>query len=618
MLLLLAGAKSKPSFVFVGQSTLVPARVVGSGTPTFTRATIQSMTDFEGVMRQVPAGCAVVNGARYVRNLIAGNSQNLTNSSWTLSGSASRFANDAIAPDGTLTATRITTTAAVEGVHNSATGGTGYTSINSVWLKGSAGGEVVRIGDGANPYDVTITSAWRRYAGSAHTVGSTFPIIRSAGAAITFWAWGVQLENVTGQANQNPSEYVSIGVLSAPYQGAGIDGVKYFTTLNGNTVASNVVTEATGAHIDSSQSAAAGGVTAGVVDAVGPLGYLSELLSINSELQSNAFTTTPWVALNCTPTQDVLSPSGAINAWTITADGAGYARMTGTALTKTASTPMDISVYAKKGTLSWIMLTLYDPITAIGHRAWFDVNNGVVGSLVAIGVGYASVTSRITACSNGFYRCDFSGVSSSDTTCTPYIFADTANAAIGTPSAGQVIYIYEAQIEKDKLFRSSTIPTTTVAVTRNATVLSYPSAGNLLAASGSITQEVTWTHAQSGTSYIFGSYVDASNYTALFHDGTNAVMRLRVGGTNYDATLAMNYTAFVTAKLGGSWGAGGVNVYANGVKGTPNSYTGPAQLGSTFQIGVDGNSLQNPGAMLRNTNLYVKQLSDSAMIARTT
>ncbi len=59
----------------------------------------------------------------------------------------------------------------------------------------------------------------------------------------------IQFENVTGQTNQNPGEYVSVGVLSSPFHGVGVDGVKYFLTLNGNTVASNVVTEATGASI---------------------------------------------------------------------------------------------------------------------------------------------------------------------------------------------------------------------------------------------------------------------------------------------------------------------------------------------------------------------------------
>ncbi len=39
-----------------------------------------------------------------------------------------------------------------------------------------------------------------------------------------------QIEDVTGQAIQTAGEYVSVGVLSAPWHGAGADGVKYFDT----------------------------------------------------------------------------------------------------------------------------------------------------------------------------------------------------------------------------------------------------------------------------------------------------------------------------------------------------------------------------------------------------
>ena len=53
-------------------------------------------------------------------------------------------------------------------------------------------------------------------------------------AVIELTEW--QLEEVTAQTIQAPSEYVSTGVLSAPFHGANIDGLKYFNTLNGNTV----------------------------------------------------------------------------------------------------------------------------------------------------------------------------------------------------------------------------------------------------------------------------------------------------------------------------------------------------------------------------------------------
>ena len=45
----------------------------------------------------------------------------------------------------------------------------------------------------------------------------------------------MQLEDVTGQSIQTPSEYVSTNVLTtAPFHGSNVDGVKYFdTTLTG-------------------------------------------------------------------------------------------------------------------------------------------------------------------------------------------------------------------------------------------------------------------------------------------------------------------------------------------------------------------------------------------------
>jgi hypothetical protein len=45
----------------------------------------------------------------------------------------------------------------------------------------------------------------------------------------------MQLEDVTGQSVQTPAEYVSTNVLSSPFHGAMVDGVKYFDTdISGN------------------------------------------------------------------------------------------------------------------------------------------------------------------------------------------------------------------------------------------------------------------------------------------------------------------------------------------------------------------------------------------------
>jgi len=73
--------------------------------------------------------------------------------------------------------------------------------------------------------------------------------VDTAPTKVTFT--NIQIEESTGRIDTTtPSEYVSVGVLSSPFHGANVDGVQYFTTTNGNSVASNVVTEGTGTALD--------------------------------------------------------------------------------------------------------------------------------------------------------------------------------------------------------------------------------------------------------------------------------------------------------------------------------------------------------------------------------
>ena len=50
------------------------------------------------------------------------------------------------------------------------------------------------------------------------------------------------MEDVTGQSIQTAGEYVSTNVLSFPFHGACVDGVKYFDTyLNGTAIPDNLL-----------------------------------------------------------------------------------------------------------------------------------------------------------------------------------------------------------------------------------------------------------------------------------------------------------------------------------------------------------------------------------------
>lgn len=166
-------------------------------------------------------------------------------------------------------------------------------------------------------------------------------------------------------------------------------------------------------------------------------------------------------------------------------------------------------------------------------------------------------------------------------------------------------------------FASPYIKTVTVAVARNADVDQYPTTAGPIAAAGSIALDFTPYHAPSGTIALWGTYVDASNYTAILHDATNLIFRKRIAGSNYDATIANAFVSGTTCKIAATWGAAGTAIYLDGVAGTPHANTTAAQIAATMQVGADGNSLQQPGAGTTNLRIWQRQLSSPEGVAVT-
>ena len=89
---------------------------------------------------------------------------------------------------------------------------------------------------------------------------------------------GIQIEAVDGQSNTAPGEYVSVGVLAAPYNGAALRGRSASTPRTAIRVAANVVTETTGT----------------AIPAATLLGYVAENQGTNLCLQSQTFDNAEW------------------------------------------------------------------------------------------------------------------------------------------------------------------------------------------------------------------------------------------------------------------------------------------------------------------------------------
>ncbi len=236
----------------------------GTGNPTYSRATNAWEFDNEGKLITVPSGAARFGGARMVRNLLS-YSEDFNNAYWSKTYSTIS-ANASTDPLGGSTADKLVeaaTTAghriacipftaniadkyvvtiyakAAERYHIFIRTNIRTSDVNAAWFDLSAG----TVGTVASDFTATITDiggGWYRcsvtvVANASSTIYFGFGVssgdnVFSYAGDITkgIYIWGAQLENVTVQADQRASEYVSVGVESAPYHGAGIDGVAYF------------------------------------------------------------------------------------------------------------------------------------------------------------------------------------------------------------------------------------------------------------------------------------------------------------------------------------------------------------------------------------------------------
>jgi len=249
---------------------------------------------------------------------------------------------------------------------------------------------------------------------------------------------------------------------------------------------------------------------------------------------------------------------------------------------------------------------------------YFNLNTGVVGTSTSFDA--ASITSY----PNGWYRCTATFTKTSATGSEDVgVGVTTVDGVPNWDSTGlantQQVYLWGAQLEVGA-FASAYQPTTTVGVARNASVDQYVSASNISATATSMTMEITPTVALGSTTvFHFGTYVDASNYTAILSDGTNLIARKRIAGVNTDATIAWTRPINTAAKVGARFDTtNGIDVWLNGTKGTGSATLTASQIGTNFQIGADGNGANQPFCAQRLDRAYTVSLSDSKMASLTT
>ena len=567
------------------QSSLVPESAAGSNTPTFTRATTAYLQDWEGLWKAVLSGESRFVGARRVQNLVPNSGTLTAGAGWNTDNATSVIGQTD--PDGGVTAYLLTATAIGGRLWNLDTAALGAThTTSSIWIKRVTGTGTVTLNAGNASTDISgaLTTSWQRFSNNGTAVANSARLLLSLGTSGDAVAvWHPQAENVTGQSNPTPSEYVSVGVLSAPYHGAGVDGVKYFTTLNGNTVASNVVTEATGAAIVTG----AAGVSASTVDAGGPFGYFAE--GAGTQL--------------VTPTASIRDMTDAswVKGATMTA------ALTGTGIDGVTNSCTRLTGGAVSAT-NTVFQTLTAAASSRTYSVWLKrvTGTGVINITQDGGVGYTDVTSQIN--SSTFTRVSLA--------------ASQLNAVFGIQvvTDTDVILADFNQFEAVVGTTGGSSQMAAAGAARNADVDQYVSASNVPTNNFTIYGESTFPILL-GTkdSYLFGTYVDANNSTQVLFDGTNLIARRRIAGASNDAAIALSPTAKTVFKWAARFSStSGTDIFLNGTKGTNDSVATACQIGTNFQFGADGNGANQSYATDRAKRVYSRALTDAQLQVMTT
>lgn len=238
--------------------------------------------------------------------------------------------------------------------------------------------------------------------------------------------------------------------------GTNVDGAKYFTTTNGNTVLDNVVQEAPGVPIPNSIVKGTG-----IWEARTNTQHFSEDFASWSVGGSFSFGA------------DGVAPNGETDADYATSTGTGSTLFEG-GESFTAGQTMNASVFVKYIDHQWIRLTLNQ---VGGFEEWFDIQTagGVVGGNGRnIGTGGSFISAGIEAIGNGWLRIWITGIlNAADTTANIAIRMADGNGSNATVN-GASAYLWGAD-RNIGAFITPYIPSTGAAssVTRPDTLLEY-------------------------------------------------------------------------------------------------------------------------------------------------
>jgi hypothetical protein len=335
--------------------------------------------------------------------------------------------------------------------------------------------ELVDANDGSDSriVNITLTKTRTRYFVYAdYSASSTFsgslgfflnrqpPFNIVPGSTINFT--NLMIEDVSGTGRTTPSEYVSVGVLTYPFHGAGVDGVKYVTTAQEPLTAR---------------------------------GLLMEEPITNQQLQSQSMGSAPWTVGQATIPSYGLAPDGTYTAAFLREDATASAPhyVAFGAATYAPSTTYTRSIYAKAGTRTWFALQAVN-LANVWMSAYFNLTAGTVPTIGGVGC-----TATIVPVGGGWFRCTMTYPSGTGATASndAVLMGDASGNPSYNGDGTSGLYLWGAQLEALD-HATSYIPTAGTTVARSADRAEITS---LPAMTPGVYSRTNWWNASAGTLY---------------------------------------------------------------------------------------------------------------------
>lgn len=348
-----------------------------------------------------------------------------------------------------------------------------------------------------------------------------------------------------------------------------------------------------------------------------PKGLLIEEARTNLTLgSSDMANATYWTTLRASwPNTTIVAPDGTNTGQKLVEDTSAsnsHLGLTVTNTTTVASTTYTTSIYAKAGERSWFQLGEGQTMTA---AAYFDLANGVVGTVS--GTGTPSAT--ITPAGNGWYRCTLT-FTTTGTAARIRLYLATANGtATYTGNGTSGAYFWGAQLEAGA-FATSYIPTTTTSLTRNADVVSMTGTNFSSWFNQSEGAFVTEADTVNPFSRWFYTVNDGSSTNYIGSDfNSSANVRFRVvntGASQASVTSVAAVSANTIIKHAAAYATNSFNQALNGVLNTTDT-TGSFVAMSQLQFSA-ANANPNLNGHIRSFRYYPQRLTNAELQAFST